>query len=63
MEHGIVLDFGERLSRIRSYGSAVLCLAGWVEYPYSQTNYAAATAGVALRPPTSSVAAMTAPGR
>ena len=29
----------------------VLCLAGWVEYPYSQTNYAAATAGVALRPP------------
>ena len=30
----------------------VLCLAGWVEYPYSQTNYAAATAGVALQPPT-----------
>ena len=29
----------------------VLCLAGWVEYPYSQTNYAAATAGVALKPP------------
>ena len=29
----------------------VLCLAGWVEYPYSQTNYAAATAGVALQPP------------
>ncbi len=29
----------------------MLCLAGWVEYPYSQTNYAAATAGVALKPP------------
>ena len=29
----------------------VLCLAGWVEYPYSQTNYAAATAGVTLNPP------------
>ena len=29
----------------------MLCLAGWVEYPYSQTNYAAATAGVALQPP------------
>ena len=29
----------------------MLCLAGWVEYPYSQTNYAAATAGVALEPP------------
>ena len=30
----------------------MLCLAGWVEYPYSQTNYAAATAGVSLKPPT-----------
>ena len=29
----------------------VLCLAGWVEYPFSQTNYAAATAGVVLKPP------------
>ena len=29
----------------------MLCLAGWVEYPYSQTNYAAATAGVTLKPP------------
>ena len=29
----------------------MLCLAGWVEYPYSQTNYAAATAGVVLKPP------------
>jgi hypothetical protein len=29
----------------------VLCLAGWVEYPYSQTNYAASTAGVDLMPP------------
>jgi tetratricopeptide (TPR) repeat protein len=50
-EHGIVLDFGDRLSRFGRDDRLVLCLAGWVEYPYSQTNYAAATAGVALKPP------------
>ena len=51
-EHGIVLDFGDRLSRYSPTDRLVLCLAGWVEYPYSQTNYAAATAGVVLSPPT-----------
>ena len=50
-EHGIILDFGDRLSRYSPGDALVLCLAGWVEYPYSQTNYAAATAGVALKPP------------
>ena len=50
-EHGIVLDFGARLSRFGPDVSIWLALEGWVEYPYSQTNYAAATAGVALRPP------------
>ncbi|QEH32798.1 FG-GAP repeat protein [Aquisphaera giovannonii] len=50
-EHGIVLDFGDRLSGFGPSDPLVLCLAGWVEYPYSQTNYAAATAGVSLRPP------------
>jgi tetratricopeptide (TPR) repeat protein len=50
-EHGVVLDFGDRLSGYRRSDRLVLCLAGWVEYPYSQTNYAAATAGVALRAP------------
>jgi tetratricopeptide (TPR) repeat protein len=50
-EHGIILDFGDRLSRYGPGEGLVLCLVGWVEYPYSQTNYAAATAGVALRPP------------
>jgi tetratricopeptide (TPR) repeat protein len=50
-EHGVILDFGDRLSRYGSSDPLVLCLAGWVEYPFSQTNYAAATAGVALRPP------------
>jgi tetratricopeptide (TPR) repeat protein len=50
-EHGIIIDFGDRLSRFSPSDPLVLCLAGWVEYPYSQTNYAAATAGVALKPP------------
>jgi tetratricopeptide (TPR) repeat protein len=50
-EHGIVLDFGDRLSHFGSADRLVLVLAGWVEYPYSQTNYAASTAGVALKPP------------
>jgi tetratricopeptide (TPR) repeat protein len=50
-EHGIILDFDDRLSRLGPFDQLVLCLAGWVEYPYSQTNYAAATAGVLLRPP------------
>jgi tetratricopeptide (TPR) repeat protein len=50
-EHGIVLDFGDRLAKMAPTDPVVLCLAGWVEYPYSQTNYAAATAGVQLNPP------------
>jgi hypothetical protein len=50
-EHGIILDFGDRLSQFSPDDRLVLSLAGWVEYPYSQTNYAAATAGVALNPP------------
>jgi hypothetical protein len=50
-EHAIILDFGDRLSHFGPSDRLVLCLAGWVEYPYSQTNYAAATAGVTLLPP------------
>lgn len=50
-EHGIVLDFGDQLSRFGPTDPLLLVLAGWVEYPYSQTNYAAATAGVVLTPP------------
>jgi tetratricopeptide (TPR) repeat protein len=50
-EHGIVLDFGNRLSGFGPGDRLVLGLAGWVEYPYSQTNYAASTAGAPLKPP------------
>ncbi|WP_435019235.1 FG-GAP-like repeat-containing protein [Tundrisphaera sp. TA3] len=51
-DHSLILDFGDRLSRLDPNDRVTLSLAGWVEYPYSQTNYAAATAGVTLRPPT-----------
>lgn len=50
-EHGIALDFGDRLAHFGPDDRLMLGLSGWVEYPYSQTNYAAATAGVALQPP------------
>jgi tetratricopeptide (TPR) repeat protein len=50
-EHGIVLDFGDRLAAFGPSDRLILRLDGWVEYPYSQTNYAAATAGVKLQPP------------
>lgn len=50
-EHGITLDFGDRLSGFTPTDPLTLCLAGWVEYPYSQTNYAASTAGVELKTP------------
>ena len=49
--HGMILDFGDQLSRLPPGTSPILCLTGWVEYPYSQTNYAAATAGVVAQPP------------
>ena len=50
-DHALILDFGDRLAGPPPGQKLVLCLAGWVEYPYSQTNYAASTAGTTLRPP------------
>ena len=47
-DHALILDFGPALE---PQDALVLCLTGWVEYPYSQTNYAAAGAGVVLQPP------------
>ena len=49
--HEIVLDFGDRLAGLSASDRVFLVLGGWVEYPYSQTNYAASTAGVTLEPP------------
>src|SRR5262249_23432407 len=38
-EHGIVLDFADHLAGLAANTPLILCLAGWVEYPHSQTNY------------------------
>lgn len=50
-DHGLILDFGSLDPSVRPPDDLTLCLTGWVEYPYSQTNYAAAGAGVSLHPP------------
>lgn len=50
-EHGIVLEFGDSLKSLKSSDRIILGLAGWVEYPYSQTNFAAASSGIELKPP------------
>ena len=51
-DHFVELDFGERLRGLPADGRLVLFLFGWVEYPYSSTNFAAWQAGVQLRAPT-----------
>jgi FG-GAP-like repeat/Tetratricopeptide repeat/ASPIC and UnbV len=57
-EHWVELDFGTRLDRfagrIRAGASCdrlFLCLAGWTDYPYPESIYAASQAGVAMQPP------------
>ncbi|MDB5352988.1 MAG: cytochrome c biosis factor [Planctomycetota bacterium] len=50
-DHGIMLDFGDRLAKMGPNDRVALVLVGYTEYPYSQTNYAASTAGVPLKPP------------
>ncbi len=52
MPHAIELDFGAELGNwIAGQRRVVLVANGWVEYGYSQTNYAAAQAGVRLEAP------------
>jgi hypothetical protein len=51
----VELDFGDRLARLAPAARLVLFLEGWVEYPYSTTNYAAAQAGLSLKAPSVSV--------
>ncbi len=46
--HHVVLEFAEPIN----HSQLVLIMDGWVEYPYSQTTFAAWQAGVSYRPPT-----------
>ncbi|MEE2907440.1 MAG: FG-GAP-like repeat-containing protein [Planctomycetota bacterium] len=48
--HQLELSFDKTLDSLP--GSPVLVLDGWVEYPYSQTNFAAWQAGATYDPPT-----------
>jgi tetratricopeptide (TPR) repeat protein len=50
-EHFVELDFGDRLQAISPQTRLVLFLNGWVEYPYSSTNYAASQAGLSCHAP------------
>jgi hypothetical protein len=50
-EHFVELDFAEHLAAVSPQSRLVLFLYGWVEYPYSATNFAASQAGVRLQPP------------
>jgi tetratricopeptide (TPR) repeat protein len=49
--HHVELDFGVAFDGLQEKEPIALFLAGWIEYPYSQTNWAAATAGATLQPP------------
>jgi hypothetical protein len=50
-DHFIELDFERSFAGLKENEPLALFLAGWVEYPYSGTNWAAATAGVEMKPP------------
>lgn len=50
-EHWVELDFGDRLARLGPNDPMVLCLAGWTDYPYPESLWAARQAGVELLAP------------
>jgi len=50
-DHFVELDFGDRLQVVSPQSCIVMFLHGWVEYPYSSTNYAASQAGLRCRAP------------
>jgi len=50
-DHFVELDFGDRLQMVSPQSRLVLFLHGWVEYPYSSTNYAASQAGLRCKAP------------
>jgi tetratricopeptide (TPR) repeat protein len=50
-EHAVTLDFGGRLSKFAPTDRLFLCLAGWTDYPYPESTWAAHQAGVEMLPP------------
>src|SRR5205823_11736534 len=51
-EHWVELDFGDRLAKFKPDDRLILCLAGWTDYPYPESIWAATQAGIPLLPPT-----------
>jgi Tfp pilus assembly protein PilF len=45
-EHAVTLDFGDRLAKFADGDRLLLCLAGWTDYTYPESEWAAAQAGV-----------------
>jgi len=50
--HHLVLDFEDRLAGLNDGRRVYLFVNGWIEYPFSQTTYAAAQANVSWEPMT-----------
>jgi hypothetical protein len=50
-EHFVELDFGDRLSAVEPDERVFLCLAGWTDYPYPESIWAAHQAGIEMQPP------------
>jgi len=48
--HALVLDFDDRLAGLQAAGKVYLFINGWIEYPYSQTTFAASQARVGWQP-------------
>jgi hypothetical protein len=45
-EHGVELDFGDRLACFKPDDQLYLCLAGWTQYPFPESSWAAHQAGI-----------------
>ena len=50
-DHFVELDFGDRLRSVPAGSRLVFILAGWVDYSYCSTNFAAAQAGLRIQAP------------
>lgn len=51
-EHAVELDFGDRMEKLASDSPLYLVLAGWTDYAYPETLFAATQAGVTPLAPT-----------
>jgi hypothetical protein len=50
-DHWVDLDFGDRLAKFGPHDRLILCLAGWTNYPYPESIWAAHQAGVEVQAP------------